>query len=92
MKRILVIAMGIGFLISTIFMAIPSMRNGTSHWSDVEFPGMAAAYLFWGAVGSSVFVGTVIGWAVNAVVYGLIAFAVLGVLRISQIIFARVFS
>lgn len=69
LKTNLAIALAIGFLISTIFMAIPSMRNGTSDWSDVEFPGMAAAYLFWGALSDSVFWGTVIGWAVNAVVY-----------------------
>lgn len=30
---------------------------------------MAAAYLFWGALSESVFWGTVVGWAVNAVVY-----------------------
>lgn len=82
MKRMLGIAMGIGFLISTIFMAIPSMREGTSEWSSLEFPGMAAAYLFWGAVGNSVFVGMVIGWAVNAIVYGLVALVIIGTLKI----------
>lgn len=65
-----------GFLISSIFISIPSMRDGTSDWSGVEFPGMAAAYLFWGALSDSVFWGTVIGWAVNAVAYSLPAFVV----------------
>jgi hypothetical protein len=82
MKRVLSIAMGIGFLISTIFMAIPSMRDGTSEWADLELPGMGAAYLFWGAVGNSVIVGTAIGWAVNAVVYGLVALVIIGALKI----------
>lgn len=77
LKTNLMLALAIGFLISTVFMSIPSMRDGTSDWSGVEFPGMAAAYLFWGAFSESVFWGSVIGWAANAVVYSLPAFAVL---------------
>jgi hypothetical protein len=78
MKRSFMIAMGIGFLVSTVFMAIPS----TNEWASLELPGMGAAYLFWGAVGNSAIVGTAIGWAVNAVVYGLVALAVLSILKI----------
>ena len=85
MKRMLGIAIGIGFLISTIFMAIPSMREGTSDWASLEFPGMAAAYLFWGAVGNSVIAGMTIGWAANAIVYGLIAFVIIGALKIISV-------
>lgn len=77
LKTNLMMALAIGFLMSTVFMSIPSMRDGTSDWSGVEFPGMAAAYLFWGAFSESVFWGSVIGWAANAVVYSLPAFAVL---------------
>ena len=73
MKRSFMIAMGIGFLISTVLMAIPS----TSEWASLELPGMGAAYLFWGAAGDSTIVGVAIGWAVNAVVYSLVALAVL---------------
>ncbi len=80
MKRSFMIAMGIGFLISTVFMAIPS----TNEWAFLELPGMGAAYLFWGAVGNSVIVGTAIGWAVNAVVYSLVALVVLSILKISN--------
>jgi hypothetical protein len=69
MKRSFMIAMGIGFLISTVLMAIPS----TNEWAFLELPGMGAAYL----AGNSVIVGTAIGWAVNAVVYSLVALAVL---------------
>jgi hypothetical protein len=43
---------------------------------------MGAAYLFWGAVGDPVIVGTAIGWAVNAVVYGLVALVIIGALKI----------
>jgi hypothetical protein len=71
------IAMGIGFLISTVLMAIPS----TNEWASLEFPGMGAAYLFWEAVGNSVW-GVAIGWAVNAVVYGLVALIIIGALKI----------
>jgi hypothetical protein len=80
MKRSFMIAMGIGFLISTVFMAIPS----TNEWASLGLPGMGAAYLFWGAVGNYVIVGVAIGWAVNAVVYGLVALAVLSIFRISN--------
>ena len=80
MKRSFMIAMGIGFLISTVFMAIPS----TNEWASLELPGMGAAYLFWGAVGNSVILGTAIGWAVNAVVYSLVALAVLSILKTSN--------
>jgi hypothetical protein len=80
MKRSFMIAMGIGFLISTVLMAIPS----TNGWAFLEFPGMGAAYLFWVAVPNSVIVGTAIGWAVNAVVYSLVALAVLSILKISN--------
>ena len=80
MKARLMIAMGIGFLISTVFMAIPSAND----WASLELPGIGAAYLFWGAVGNSVILGTAIGWAVNAVVYSLVALAVLSILKISN--------
>ncbi len=68
MKRIFIISMGIGFLISSVFIAMPSMMDGTSDWFMLQVPGISAAYLFWGAVGSSVFVGVAISWFVNAVV------------------------
>jgi hypothetical protein len=80
MKRSFMIATGIGFFISTVFMAIPSANE----WAFLELPGIGAAYLFWGAVGNSVIVGTAIGWAVNAVVYGLVALIIMGALKISN--------
>ena len=81
MKARLIIAMAIGALISTFFMAVPS----TNEWAFLELPGMGAAYLFWGAVGNSPIMGTAIGWAVNAVAYGLGAFLVLRFLSVLKI-------
>jgi hypothetical protein len=81
MKAKFVVALAIGVLFSTVFMAIPSMRDGTSSWASLELPGMVAAFFFWGAVSQSVFLGTVLMWAVNAVAYGLCALLVLSVLH-----------
>ena len=58
------------------------MKGSLSEWASLELPGMGAAYLFWGTVGNSVIVGTAIGWAVNAVVYGLGALVIIIVLKI----------
>ncbi len=80
MKRSFMVAMGIGFLISTIFMAIPSCKTHND-WAFLELPGMCAAYVFWGTGGNSVIVGTTIAWAVNAVVYGLIALIIIRAAR-----------
>jgi len=74
MKRSFMIAMGIGFLISTVLMVIPS----TNGWASLELPGMGAAYLFWGVAGNSAIIGVAIGWVVNAVVYGLVALIIIG--------------
>jgi hypothetical protein len=80
MKRSFMIAMGIGFLISTVLMGIPS----TNEWASLQLPGMGAAYLFWGAVGNSAIIGVAIGWAVNTVVYGLVALIIIGALKTSN--------
>jgi hypothetical protein len=83
MKARLVIAMAIGALISTIFLAIPSLRDGTSPWAFLELPGMIAVFLA-GPVSSDILF-LALAWAVNAVVYGLVALAVLGILSILKI-------
>jgi hypothetical protein len=75
MKARLIIAMAIGAAISTIFLAIPSMRNGTSPWADLELPGMIAALL--AGPGSSDILSLVIMGTVNAAVYSLVAFVVI---------------
>jgi hypothetical protein len=85
MKAILIIAMAIGALISTIFLAIPSLRDGTSQWAYLELPGMVATLLVLGAHQGGIFdiLDLALMWAVNAVAYGLVALAVLIVLKIS---------
>jgi hypothetical protein len=61
------------------------MEQVTDHSIAVmgwEMPGIAAAYIFWGAVGSSVLLGVAICGFVNAVVYGAFAFAILMVFKL----------
>jgi hypothetical protein len=79
MKARLIIAMAFGAIVSTIFLAIPSMRDGTGPQADLELPGMVAALLVGG--GSDILALAVM-WAVNAIAYGLAALAVLSILRI----------
>jgi hypothetical protein len=81
MKARLIIAMAIGALISMIFLAIPSLRNGTSAWAFLELPGMIAVLLA-GPISSDNLL-LALAWAVNAVAYGLVALAVLSILKIS---------
>ena len=66
MKARFIIAMAIGAFISMIF---------PSAWAGLELPGMIAALLT-GPDSSNISV-LVIMWALNAVVYGLVAFAVI---------------
>jgi len=66
MKVRFIIAMAIGAFISMIF---------PSAWAGWELPGMIAALLT-GPNSSNILVLVII-WAVNAVVYGLVAFAVI---------------
>jgi hypothetical protein len=77
-KANLTIALAVGALISAVLLVLEPLTNySLLSW---EMPGISAAYLFWGAVGSSPYVGIAITWAVNALTYGLGAFAILTVL------------
>jgi hypothetical protein len=82
MKARLIIAMAIGALISMIFLAVPSLRNGISAWAFLEFPGMVAVFLA-GPFRSDILFSA-LAWAVNAVVYSLVALTVLSILKISN--------
>jgi hypothetical protein len=77
MKSILIVALAIGALISTGLQVMELLTDHSIVWLDWQIPGISAAYLFWGAVGESVFVGVAIALVVNAIVYGAVAFAVL---------------
>ena len=82
MKSIFTIALAIGALISATLLVMESLTDHALVWLEWQMPGISAAYLFWGAVGNSVFVGVAICWLVNAVTYGLAAFAILMVLKL----------
>ena len=78
MKKNLIIALAIGTLISSALLVIEPLTDYA--FLSFEWPGISAAYLFWGAVGSSPFMGIAIAWVVNALAYGLGAFVILCVL------------
>jgi hypothetical protein len=78
MKKRLIIALAVGPLISSALIVIEPLTDYA--FLSFEWPGITAAYLFWGAVGSSPFLGVAIAWVVNALSYGLGAFAILSVL------------
>jgi hypothetical protein len=74
-KANLIIALAIGALISAVLLALEPLTDYA--FLSLEWPGISAAYLFWGAAGGSAFAGIAISWAVNALTYGLGAFAIL---------------
>ncbi|MEN3286204.1 MAG: hypothetical protein V7634_504 [Bradyrhizobium sp.] len=82
MKTILMIALAAGALISAALLVMESLTDHSLFWMGWEMPGISAAYLFWGAVGGSVYAGVAICWLVNAVVYGGAAFVVLSCLKL----------
>jgi hypothetical protein len=77
-KASLIIALAVGALISAVLLALEPLTDFAFLW--LEWPGISAAYLFWGATGGSVFLGVALCWMVNALTYGLGAFAILSVL------------
>jgi hypothetical protein len=77
-KGKLIVAVAIGALLSAALLVLEPLTDyALLSW---EMPGISVAYLFWGMVGGSVFAGLAIAWAVNALMYGLGAFAILSVL------------
>ena len=79
-KTNLIIALAIGALISAVLLAIEPLTDFA--YLSLEWPGVSAAYLFWGAIGGPAVVGIAISWIVNALCYGLGAFVVLSVLKL----------
>jgi hypothetical protein len=74
----LVIASAIGALISAGLLVLEPLTDYAL--LSLEWPGITAAYFFWGAFGSNALLGIAIAWAVNTIAYGLGAFAILSVL------------
>ncbi|MGY4332753.1 hypothetical protein ACVWWG_007170 [Bradyrhizobium sp. LB7.2] len=83
-KSILIITLAIGALVSTVLLVMEQLTDHSIAVMAWEMPGISAAYLFWGAVGGSVFfLGVAIAWAVNAIVYGAPVFVVLVVAKLA---------
>lgn len=76
----LVIASAVGALISTVLLALEPLTDFAFLW--LEWPGIAAAYFFWGAVGRSSLLGIAISWLVNALTYGLGTFVILSAFKV----------
>lgn len=74
-KANLIVAWVIGALISAVLLVLEPLTDYSL--LSLEMPGITAAYLFWGAGSGSALPGIAITWAVNALAYGLGAFAIL---------------
>jgi hypothetical protein len=83
MKSVLIVALAIGALVSTVLLVTEQLTDQSIAVMAWEMPGISAAYLFWGALGSSVLLGVAIAWAVNSIVYGAPAFVVLTVVKLA---------
>jgi hypothetical protein len=83
MKSVLIVALAIGAIVSTVLLVMEQLTDQSIAVMAWEMPGISAAYLFWGALGSSVLLGVAIAWAVNAIVYGAPAFFVLTVVKLA---------
>jgi hypothetical protein len=79
-KANLIIALAIGALISSGLLVLEPLTDYA--FLSLEWPGVTAAYFFWGAVGGPALAGIAISWVVNALTYGLGAFAILSVLKL----------
>lgn len=80
MKTNIIIASAIGALVSSVLLAIEPLTDFA--FLSLEWPGVTAAYLFWGAVGGSAFLGIALSWVVNALSYGFGALVILSALKL----------
>lgn len=79
-KTNIIIALAMGALVSSVLLAIEPLTDFA--FLSLEWPGVTAAYLFWGAVGGSAFLGVALSWVVNALSYGLGALVILSALKL----------
>jgi hypothetical protein len=75
MKMRLFASLLIGALMAAVFYAMPL----TSPWLNFQFPGHAAAFVFWGMVSNSTSAGLLVASIVNAVLYAALVFVLLSV-------------
>ena len=80
MKINIFIALVVGAVISSALLLGDTLTGGG--WLGMQMPGIGAAYLFWGAVSSSVVLGMAICFLVNALVYAVPAFAILMIFKL----------
>ncbi|MBN8991666.1 MAG: hypothetical protein J0H42_25795 [Rhizobiales bacterium] len=78
----LLVALAVGALVSTGLLVLERVTDHSLAVMAWEMPGISAAYLFWGAIGGPAFMGIAIAWLINAVVYGVGAFAVLNCFKL----------
>lgn len=78
-KASLIIALAVGAFVSSALLVAEPLTDFAFLW--LEWPGITAAYFFWGAVGGSTVVGIAICWVVNALTYGLGAFVILSAFK-----------
>ncbi len=76
----LIIALAVGALVSAVLLILEPLTDFA--FLSLEWPGITAAYFFWGAVGGSTVLGIAICWAVNALTYGLGAFVILSAVKV----------
>ena len=81
-KASLIIVLAIGAFISSVLLVAEPLTDFA--FLSLEWPGITAAYFFWGAVGGSTFVGIAISWVVNALTYGLGAYVILSAFRVMR--------
>ena len=86
MRSRLIIAMSIGALVSIILLAITSLVTGGAALEYLGAPGIISIILIWGPHGPvpSDILALALVWAVNAIVYSLVALGILTVLKISN--------
>ena len=75
----IVIALAVGAIISSVLLVLEPLTDFAL--LSLEWPGISAAYFFWGAVGGSTFLGIAICWVVNALTYGLGVFVILSAFK-----------
>ena len=86
MRPRLIIAMAIGTLTSMILLAVTALIPSSRALESLEVPDIVTIMLVWGPHGPvpSDILALAIVWAVNAVVYSLVALGILSVLKISN--------
>jgi len=80
-----IIAIAAGPFITSLLLSLNLLTYANGAWQVFELPGIIAMMLVWGPHGPAPDVlSLALLWAVNAIVYGLVAVALVRVLKISS--------